>query len=159
MITKTSKRAANTLLTVMAMIAIISSGTAFQASSATSVPQTTETAVSQTTTDTGCIDETTQDVKTKSESFDNQRAKQAADDSDQLKEAADGDPYTFTSVSYAWHSTPNCTVDLKGILVQYLATNSEGVDRGLVVVLDSSYTIQQVIVEKELFTHATGTSP
>lgn len=137
---------------MIAMVAIVSSGTAFNSTAAA--------VVQPPNVDTKCIDGITQNIKIKSTSFDEIRAKNVADNFGQLKAAVNTDQHKFNNISYTWNNDPSdCTVQLKDVLVQYTATDVNGKDRVIVVVLTPNYTAERVIVEEELPRHATGTAP
>ncbi|MBI5377555.1 MAG: hypothetical protein HZA82_02925 [Thaumarchaeota archaeon] len=108
----------------------------------------------------------TQDIHAKSESFDEQGAKRMADNSNQLKGAVKSenrpgnDQYRFNSVSYTWNNdSAGCTAKLKDVLVQYTATDDNGKDRTIVIVVNPDHTVNRAIVERDIFQHDTATSP
>jgi hypothetical protein len=143
---------AKKMLMLIAMVAIVSSGMVFH-----STPAVAQLPAN---IDTKCIDGITQDIKIKSASFDEIRAKNIADNFGQLKAAVNTDQQKFNNISYTWNNDPsNCSVQLKDVLVQYTATDVNGNNRAIVVVLNPGYTAERVIIENDLPQHATGTAP
>lgn len=144
--TKTTKQITNTLLTSIAMFAIFSLVLVFQ----TPFAAVAQPAISN---PNACNEGIVQDIQTKSASFDEIKAKNVADNFGQLKTAVGNDNYKFTSVSYTWKNDASaCTVQLKDILVQYMATDVDGKERAIIIVLDPNYTGKSVFVE-ENFPH------
>jgi len=150
--TKTTKHAPNTLMTTIAIIAIISFGMVLQIPSVSAIQSNPDDP-------NACNERISDDAQNKSASFDETKAQNIAGNSSQFKEAVGNDPYKFVSVSYTWTSNATtCTVQPKDMLVEYIVTDKNGAERAVTVAINPDYTYKQIFVETNLPHHNSSTA-